>query len=235
MGAAGLLHRLRRTPRRRGAAPTHASIAPYGPFAQPATAATIYLGIQNAREWTRFCARRARPARRSPTTSGSPPTRCASRIATALHARHRRRSSRTLHGRRRSSSASKRAGIACARHELGRGVPRPSAARRARLLARRSTRRPARCARCMPPVRMDGVEPVMGDVPSLGQHTDAILEELGFDARHDRGLAAGGSDLMAIKPGWTGRVFEDFDGRRRLRASARAARFSTPTTSGSPA
>ena len=32
----------------------------------------------------------------------------------------------------------------------------------------------------IPPVRMDGVEPVMGDVPSLGQHTDLILEELGI-------------------------------------------------------
>jgi crotonobetainyl-CoA:carnitine CoA-transferase CaiB-like acyl-CoA transferase len=26
---------------------------------------------------------------------------------------------------------------------------------------------------------MDGVEPVMGDVPALGQHTDRILDELG--------------------------------------------------------
>jgi crotonobetainyl-CoA:carnitine CoA-transferase CaiB-like acyl-CoA transferase len=26
---------------------------------------------------------------------------------------------------------------------------------------------------------MDGVEPVMGDVPALGQHTDAVLEEVG--------------------------------------------------------
>jgi crotonobetainyl-CoA:carnitine CoA-transferase CaiB-like acyl-CoA transferase len=26
---------------------------------------------------------------------------------------------------------------------------------------------------------MDGVEPMMGDVPALGQHTDAILDELG--------------------------------------------------------
>ena len=26
---------------------------------------------------------------------------------------------------------------------------------------------------------MDGVDPVMGDVPALGQHTDAILAELG--------------------------------------------------------
>ena len=31
----------------------------------------------------------------------------------------------------------------------------------------------------VPPVRMDGVEPMMGDVPALGQHTDAILDELG--------------------------------------------------------
>jgi crotonobetainyl-CoA:carnitine CoA-transferase CaiB-like acyl-CoA transferase len=26
---------------------------------------------------------------------------------------------------------------------------------------------------------MDGVEPVMGDVPALGQHTDAVLQEVG--------------------------------------------------------
>jgi crotonobetainyl-CoA:carnitine CoA-transferase CaiB-like acyl-CoA transferase len=32
----------------------------------------------------------------------------------------------------------------------------------------------------IPPVRMEGVEPTMGDVPSLGQHTEAILEELGI-------------------------------------------------------
>jgi formyl-CoA transferase len=31
----------------------------------------------------------------------------------------------------------------------------------------------------VPPVRMEGVEPAMGDVPALGQHTDRILEELG--------------------------------------------------------
>jgi itaconate CoA-transferase len=34
----------------------------------------------------------------------------------------------------------------------------------------------------VPPITMDGVEPVMGAVPALGQHTQAILEELGFDA-----------------------------------------------------
>jgi itaconate CoA-transferase len=29
-----------------------------------------------------------------------------------------------------------------------------------------------------PPVRMEGVDPVMRAIPALGQHTDAILEEL---------------------------------------------------------
>ena len=32
-----------------------------------------------------------------------------------------------------------------------------------------------------PPATIDGVEPVMGPVPCLGGHTDAILAELGFD------------------------------------------------------
>ena len=33
----------------------------------------------------------------------------------------------------------------------------------------------------LPPVQMDGVDPVMGAVPELGQHSEAILLELGFD------------------------------------------------------
>ena len=34
----------------------------------------------------------------------------------------------------------------------------------------------------VPPVRMDGVEPVMDPIPALGEHSAAILAELGFDA-----------------------------------------------------
>jgi crotonobetainyl-CoA:carnitine CoA-transferase CaiB-like acyl-CoA transferase len=33
----------------------------------------------------------------------------------------------------------------------------------------------------VPPVRMAGLEPVMGAVPALGQHSRAVLEELQFD------------------------------------------------------
>jgi itaconate CoA-transferase len=34
----------------------------------------------------------------------------------------------------------------------------------------------------LPPVSMENVRPVMNEVPALGQHSDAILQELGFDA-----------------------------------------------------
>ena len=33
----------------------------------------------------------------------------------------------------------------------------------------------------MPPMEIDGSEAVMGAIPALGQHTDTILKELGFD------------------------------------------------------
>jgi crotonobetainyl-CoA:carnitine CoA-transferase CaiB-like acyl-CoA transferase len=33
----------------------------------------------------------------------------------------------------------------------------------------------------LPPFDIEGVEPAMGSVPSLGEHTDAILRELGFE------------------------------------------------------
>jgi itaconate CoA-transferase len=34
----------------------------------------------------------------------------------------------------------------------------------------------------LPPFNIDSVEPVMGAVPALGQHTETILVELGYDA-----------------------------------------------------
>jgi len=34
----------------------------------------------------------------------------------------------------------------------------------------------------IPPVRMGGVDPIMGAIPDLGQHSESILAELGFDA-----------------------------------------------------
>ena len=44
----------------------------------------------------------------------------------------------------------------------------------------------------VPPADIEGVEPIMGPVPSLGQHTDDILGELGFDASTVSGWRARG-------------------------------------------
>jgi itaconate CoA-transferase len=33
----------------------------------------------------------------------------------------------------------------------------------------------------IPPVRIGGVDPVMGAIPELGQHSESILAEFGFD------------------------------------------------------
>jgi crotonobetainyl-CoA:carnitine CoA-transferase CaiB-like acyl-CoA transferase len=35
-------------------------------------------------------------------------------------------------------------------------------------------------AALVPPVNLEGTEPVMGPIPSVGQHSEAILRELGF-------------------------------------------------------
>jgi crotonobetainyl-CoA:carnitine CoA-transferase CaiB-like acyl-CoA transferase len=69
------------------------------------------------------------------------------------------------------------AGIACARiNSVGEFLDHPQLAERD---VWREIGSPAGPLRAMiPPVRMEGVEPAMGDVPALGQHTDAILEEL---------------------------------------------------------
>jgi itaconate CoA-transferase len=40
----------------------------------------------------------------------------------------------------------------------------------------------------LPPVTMENVETVMKEIPALGQHTDAILSELDFDAETIAGL-----------------------------------------------
>src|SRR5262249_29573009 len=54
MGASGSAPAYRGTqPQRTGA--DHASIAPYGPF-RASDGAQVFLGIQNAQEWRRFCA-----------------------------------------------------------------------------------------------------------------------------------------------------------------------------------
>ena len=159
-------------PPRSGAA--HATIAPYGPVR--AADGEIVVAVQNAREWTRFCAG----------VLGWPELEDDDRFRTnALRVKNRD----ALHVVIESTlgplpiadivARLERAGIAYARVNGVAGfVEHPQLVERD---VWRDVDSPAGAIRALrPPVRMDGVEPVMRAVPALGEHTTAILEELGI-------------------------------------------------------
>jgi len=153
--------------------PNHASIAPYGPF-RAGDGGSVYLGIQNDREWTRFC---RDVLGRGELAGDQRFTTNSSRVEfrEALHA-----AIESVFAAWTTAKVVERleaAGIACARmNSVGEFLDHPQLAGRD---VWRTIGSPAGPLRAMiPPVRMEGVEPAMGDVPSLGQHTDAILEEL---------------------------------------------------------
>lgn len=152
----------------------HASVAPYGPF-RAGDGGSIYLAIQNAREWARFCSDvLGRPELSDDERFGTNTLRVQNRPA--LH-----EAIASAFDAMTTSGAIERletAGIAWARmNSVGGFLDHPQLAGRD---CWRDIGSPAGPLRAMvPPVRMEGVEPVMGDVPALGQHTDSILEELG--------------------------------------------------------
>jgi itaconate CoA-transferase len=162
-------------PPRSGAA--HATIAPYELFTS-SDGMEIYLAIQNAREWKRFCAEVLdRPAVADDPRFSSNALRVQHRDAlhAVIAAVCARISGAEMVGRLQS------AGIAYARrnsvHEF---LDHPQLATRDRWRDVGSPAGPVRALK--PPVQMGGVDPVMGDIPALGQHTQRILEELGFDS-----------------------------------------------------
>jgi crotonobetainyl-CoA:carnitine CoA-transferase CaiB-like acyl-CoA transferase len=161
-------------PKRSGA--HHASIAPYGPYRTKE--GTVYLAIQNAREWTRFCA----------DVLGKPEIAVDDRFRSNTdRVRHRRDLNGIIAdvlGEMTTQEVLARledAGIANARvGSVDDFLDHPQLQARDRWCDIDSPAGPLRALR--PPVQMSDVEQVMGAVPALGQHTEAILTELGFDA-----------------------------------------------------
>ena len=163
-----------------GAAPPrsgahHASIAPYGPY-DTREGGPVYFAIQNSREWSRFC----RDVLRQ---SGLEED---ARFRTNRdRVRNRQALDESIGGVFGGLSAVEvierleSAGIANARLGSIADFPdHPQLRARDRWREIDSPAGPLRAL--LPPVQMTGVEPVMGAVPALGQHTDAILTELGF-------------------------------------------------------
>jgi itaconate CoA-transferase len=159
----------------RRSGPNHVSIAPYGPFR--AADGHIFLAIQNAREWVRFCGE----------VLDRPELHDEERFRTnEQRVRHRDALRAVIEEAFAAlpvdavAAKLERAQVAYARMRSVREVlDHPQLGSRGRWTEIGSEAGPVRAVK--PPVTLDGVEPVMGDVPALGQHTGAILDELGFD------------------------------------------------------
>lgn len=154
----------------------HATIAPYGPFAT--ADGIIYLGIQNEREWQRFCEQvleHLELASDSRFASNGARVQNREELKKIIEAVFRRFNSNAMLERLENTQ------IACGRlNSVREFLQHPQLAARGRWREIDSPAGPLQAL--LPPMNMENFEPVMGEVPALGQHTDAILKELGFDA-----------------------------------------------------
>ncbi len=162
-------------PRRTGA--RHASISPYGPYA--AADGQVFVGLQNEREWAVLC----RDILGQPELIGDP------RFATNTdRVAHDDELTLIIEAALRTLTAAEveskldSAGIANARLRTpAEFAVHPQLGARDRWRDVGTPGGPVRAL--LPPVAVSGREAAMGDVPALGQHTAAILAELGFDPR----------------------------------------------------
>jgi itaconate CoA-transferase len=157
--------------------PHHASIAPYGPL-KTKDGESVYIAIQNPREWARLCTDvLAQPELATDPRFATNPLRVANRAA--LQSAIEPLVSGPL-TQRELIEKLESAQIAWARMSA-----MPDFLAHPQLEARnrwREVQTPAGPIDALaPPVSIDDAEPKMGAVPALGEHTDAILGELGFD------------------------------------------------------
>jgi itaconate CoA-transferase len=160
-------------PPRAGAA--HATIYPYGPF-RVSDGKTVMLGLQNEREWAAFCKQvLRRPELIADQRFDSNPRRVANRQAlrALIDEVFLALSAEQLIARLEEAQ------IANARmndmHEVWQHPQLQARGRWAEVGSPAGT-----IAALLPPGASNAFEPCMNPVPALGQHTDAILESLGF-------------------------------------------------------
>jgi crotonobetainyl-CoA:carnitine CoA-transferase CaiB-like acyl-CoA transferase len=160
-------------PPRNGA--RHAAISPYGPYTA-GDGAAVFIGVQNEREWSALCT----------TVLGQPEL--------AADPRFERNSSRVEHDAELTalieaalagspaSEVEKRlddAGIANARmRTMAEFAEHPQLAARERWGEVATPGGPVTAL--LPPIEVPGREPRLDAVPALGEHTGAILAELGL-------------------------------------------------------
>jgi len=160
-------------PRRTGA--RHASISPYGPYM--AADGQVFLGLQNEREWAVLCREiLGRPELISDPRFATNTDRVVNDEQLTLIIETALRQLTAAQVEQRLDAA----GIANARLRTpAEFAAHPQLAARDRW---RQVGTPAGPVRALlPPVTVSGRDAAMGDVPAPGEHTEAILAELGFD------------------------------------------------------
>ena len=172
-------------PPRRGA--YHATIVPYGPF-RAGDGGTVFLSIQNDREFARFCERvLGEPALARDPRFATGPARYANRDAT--HAEIERVFS--VLTSTEVIARLEQADIANARlNDMAEFWAHPQLAARARWTRVDSPGGVIDALR--PPFNLSDFEPRMDAVPALGAHSAAILAELGYRPEQIDQLTAAG-------------------------------------------
>jgi itaconate CoA-transferase len=166
----------------------HATIVPYGPF-RAGDGGTVFLSVQNEREFGRFCDEVLKNGLlKGDARFSSGPARRQNREA--MHAEIER----VFSGLSSDEVVARldAAGVANARlNDMEQFWHHPQLTARARWAAVGS---PAGDIDALkPPFNLDGMEPRMDPVPEVGQHSRAVLAELGYSAAEIARLAAAGA------------------------------------------
>lgn len=158
-------------PARSGA--NHAAIAPYGPF-PTGDGKSVYLAIQNEREWTNFC-EKVVPALKGDPRFATNPDRLEHRLE--LHrAIEQAFSALTVE---QAVQLLDNADIANAQMRTVREfLEHPQLHARSRLRDVGSPNGPIWSL--LPAVTVPGVDPALGPIPRVGEHTHALLNEAGL-------------------------------------------------------
>jgi crotonobetainyl-CoA:carnitine CoA-transferase CaiB-like acyl-CoA transferase len=154
----------------------HATIDPYGPYTA-GDGKVVYLGLQNEREWVRFCVEvLQRPELAADPRFSSNPRRVEHRseLDAAITAAFGTLTAAQVIERL------EKAQIANARmNTVEELIAHPQLAARERW---RSVSSPAGDVRMLkPPFNFEGTDIPMTAIPAVGEHTDAILGELGIE------------------------------------------------------
>jgi itaconate CoA-transferase len=154
---------------------SHAAIAPYGPF-ETGDGTVVILGVQNEREWQRFC----EVVLGQPELTGDP------RFESVARRSEHRHALQALIGQVFSglSGAQVTQRLDAAQIANSRMNTMAEVWRHPQLQARQrwtSVDSPTGVMPALwPPASQSAFEPFMGPIPRVGEHTEAILQELGL-------------------------------------------------------